>query len=106
MTRIGFIGLGHMGAPMVANLLAYSFSVMVYDVVPTAVQALVQAGASAAASLSELAKACDIVFTMVQTGEQVMQCCHGGQGLFLHLKPDALFIDCSTIDVKISPVLQ
>lgn len=103
--EIGFVGLGHMGQPMVKNLLKAGFSVTVYDVMQEAIQALVMQGAKPARNLAELANS-DIVFTMLQTGQQVKEVCLQENGLFSHLKKDALYIDSSSIEIKITRVLH
>src|SRR3990167_408113 len=106
MTTIGFIGLGHMGTPMVKNLLAKKIKVKIFDVNAKAMELLAKEGATEAASIAEVANDSDVIFTMVQTGEQVKQCCLGPQGIFAHIKTDALYIDSSTIDVKTSKALH
>ena len=60
MSAIAFIGLGQMGAPMAKNLLKQGHQLNVFDVNPQAVQALVESGARAAATPSEIL--CDPVF--------------------------------------------
>lgn len=104
--KIGFIGLGKMGAPMVHNLLKAGMDVTVYDVVPDAVQAMTENGASAAATVAEAAEGMDVVFTMVQTGKQVSEICHGDNGIFRHLPRASLYIDCSSIDVVTTKALH
>ncbi|MCX7124846.1 MAG: 3-hydroxyisobutyrate dehydrogenase [Gammaproteobacteria bacterium] len=106
MKTIGFIGLGHMGTPMVKNLLKNNYTVKVYDVFDKAINNLMSDGAIAAKSLAEIAKNSDVVITMLQTGDQVIQCCTGKKGIFEHLKSSALFVDCSSIDVKSSRELH
>lgn len=106
MSLIGFIGLGLMGGPMVKNLLAKKFTVKVFDVNASAVEAFAKVGATATTTISEVVQESDIVFTMVQTGQQVQQCCLGQDGIFAHLKSGALYLDCSSIDVKTSKALH
>lgn len=107
MKTIGFIGLGHMGNPMVKNLIKSGYTLKVFDLNDEAVKDLVKAGAVAATSLAEIANDSDIVVTMLQTGDQVAQCCLGDEGIFTHLnKPNALFIDSSSIDVTESRKLH
>lgn len=98
MKQIGFIGLGHMGNPMVRNLLKAGYTVHVYDVTAEAMQTCVDQGAQAS-SLTDLATQSDIIFTSVQTGEQVEHICLSKEGIFNHAKPGSLFIDCSSIDI-------
>jgi len=102
---IGFVGLGHMGTPMVKNLLAQGHRVKVYDVIPAAVTALVSAGAIAAKNPIEIADN-EVMITMLQTGQQVSEICLGQQGLFAHAKPNTLYIDSSSIDIAISRELH
>jgi 3-hydroxyisobutyrate dehydrogenase len=99
MLNISFVGLGHMGNPMVRNLLKSGFKIKVYDVVPAAVESVVAHGAIAATTLAEAAAQSDIIITMLQTGQQVSQVCLGEQGLFANAKTDALYIDSSSIDI-------
>jgi len=71
-TRVGFIGVGNMGNPMVGNLRKAGWKVTVYDTDPAKVQAVTSAhGAGAASSLSELAKNSDVVITMLPDGHIV-----------------------------------
>jgi len=101
MTVIGFIGLGHMGTPMVKNLLKNNFEVKVYDVLGESMTALIAEGAIGVQSPAEIAKDADVVFTMLQTGDQVKQSCLGEHGIFAHLnKPTALYIDSSSVDIQ------
>jgi|SRR5579885_537062 3-hydroxyisobutyrate dehydrogenase len=106
MTTIGFIGLGHMGNPMVHNLLKAGFKVYVYDVMPNAIQAVVKDGAIAADSIEFLAEQSDAVITSVQTGQQVADICLTHDGMFTHLKAGKLYIDCSSIDITTTQTLH
>ncbi len=99
MTKISFIGLGHMGHPMAKNLLAAGYSVKVYDIVPEAVDSLVALGAKAATTLRDAAEDADVWITMLQTGEQVSKVCLSEGGLFQFAKKGTLYIDCSSIDI-------
>ncbi len=100
MTTIGFIGLGHMGHPMVDNLLKNKYTVKVFDLVETAVKQSVKSGAAAGKSPGNVAMDADVVITMLQTSDQVKECCLGKSGIFENLnKKGALYIDCSSIDV-------
>lgn len=69
--RIGFIGLGAMGYPMVKNLLAAGYSVTVYDISRDAVRRLTDEGARGAETTVELAKASDVVITMLPADKHV-----------------------------------
>jgi 3-hydroxyisobutyrate dehydrogenase len=106
MTTIGFIGLGHMGQPMVSNLLKAGFKVHVFDVVSSTVDALSKAGAVPQTSIAAVAEHADVLITMVQTGQQVKDIFLGTDGLFSHLKPNNLYIDCSSIDINTTRVVH
>lgn len=97
--KIGFIGLGRMGAPMAHNFQKAGMDVTVYDVVPEAVQAFCKEGGTAAKKISDAVIGMDVVVTMVQTGQQVSALCHDEDGIFKHLGKDALYLDCSSIDI-------
>lgn len=99
MTNIAFIGLGHMGNPMAKNLIKAGFNVKVFDVVPAAMTSLEKEGAKPSKNISDCVKDADVIFTMLQTGDQVKSICLGEEGLFKHAKKNALYIDSSSIDI-------
>jgi 3-hydroxyisobutyrate dehydrogenase len=75
--RVGFVGLGDMGAPMSKHIIAGGFELTVFDLreeamQSEAMQSLVERGARRAADLPTLAAACDIVFICVVNDEQVL----------------------------------
>ena len=95
---IGYIGLGHMGGGMAANLLAKGHSVMVYDLDGAAVQRLVDQGASSAKSPKDLAAACDIIITSLPNSKIVEQVATGPNGIIEGITSGKTYIDMSTID--------
>lgn len=97
--RIGFIGLGHMGTPMVRSLLKANCSVKIFDVVSKLMRPLINEGAQAS-TLIEIAKETDIIFTMLPSGQDVENVWLGAEGLFKSARPNTLFIDSSSIDVQ------
>jgi 3-hydroxyisobutyrate dehydrogenase len=99
MTAIAFIGLGNMGLPMARNLLRAGHQVLGYDVVGSALDAAVKAGARPAASVAEAAAGAECAITMLPEGRHVREVYLGDQGIIARARPDALLIDCSTIDV-------
>jgi len=99
MAKIGFIGVGHMGGPMVLNLLKHNHSVTIFDISKEALKPLQKEGARVASSPLELARSQDFIFTSLQTGDQVKHLCEGSQGIFSVLSPQTIFIDCSSIDI-------
>jgi 3-hydroxyisobutyrate dehydrogenase len=99
MARIGFIGLGNMGLPMVRNLLAAGHEVTAFDLVRTALDAAVAAGAGPAGGAAEAAAAAEVVITMLPEGRHVREVYQGARGVIEAVPDGALLIDCSTIDV-------
>jgi 3-hydroxyisobutyrate dehydrogenase len=97
MARIGFIGLGNMGAPMARNLLKAGHEVAGFDVMAAALDAV--PGARRAASAAEAASGADVVITMLPASTHVRDAWLGAGGLMGAARADALLIDCSTIDV-------
>lgn len=68
---VGFIGLGQIGAPMAGRLVEWPGGLRVFDVRPEAAAALVERGATLAASTAEVGSVCDVVSVMVLDDEQV-----------------------------------
>jgi 3-hydroxyisobutyrate dehydrogenase len=99
MARIGFIGLGNMGLPMVRNLLAAGHAVSVFDVVASARDAAAAAGAGVARSGAATALGAEFVITMLPEGQHVREVYLGADGVIASAAEGALLIDCSTIDV-------
>ncbi len=100
MTSVGFIGLGHMGLPMALNLLKKGYQVVGYDISTESKAAFVAQGGKVVDDLESLAGNKDVMITMLQTPEQVLQVCLGDQGIFKRMQVGALYMDCSTIGVE------
>jgi len=96
--KIGFIGLGTMGGPMARNLIRKGHALVVSDMQPAAVAALVEAGATTAASPREIAAQSEIVVTMLPDAPDVERVALGPDGIVAGLAKGALYIDMSTID--------
>ncbi len=96
--RVGFIGLGIMGAPMARHLLAAGFPLTVHSRSPGPVDALVEAGAVRASSPAELARASDVIVTMLPDTPDVEHVMLGDDGVIAGAAAGSLVIDMSTID--------
>jgi 3-hydroxyisobutyrate dehydrogenase-like beta-hydroxyacid dehydrogenase len=72
-TSVGFIGLGQIGRPMALRLADWPGGLWAYDVVPDAVDALVDAGATRATSIIEVAENSDVICLMVRDDDQVRE---------------------------------
>jgi 3-hydroxyisobutyrate dehydrogenase len=89
--KIGFVGLGNMGAPMAHNLLKAGHAVNVFDLNAQAVQALVDAGAKAAGSPKAAVADVECVITMLPAAAHVRSVLTG-------IAKGVTIIDSSTID--------
>ncbi|CAJ1585222.1 3-hydroxyisobutyrate dehydrogenase [[Mycobacterium] wendilense] len=96
MTTIAFLGLGNMGGPMAANLLAAGHTVRGFDPVEALAQAAAEKGAAVFGSGAEAVDGADVVITMLPNGDVVKRCY---AEILPAAKAGALFIDSSTISV-------
>ena len=96
--RIGFIGLGTMGAPMARNLLKRGFALTVWARRPEAIAPLVSAGAVPGESAAGVASSSDIVMMMVTDTRAVEDVILGSRGIANGARPGVLVVDHSTID--------
>jgi 3-hydroxyisobutyrate dehydrogenase len=94
--KVGFIGLGHMGAPMSRNVQAAGHDLVVHDMRPDAAAGLLEAGASWAGSPRESGADRDVVITMLPGPSQVDEVLLGPGGLLAGLSAGATWIDMST----------
>jgi 2-hydroxy-3-oxopropionate reductase len=104
MTKtIGFIGLGHMGGPMARNLARAGFHVRAFDSRQEAIDSLAsEPGITAADSIAEAARACDVLVTMLPDNEHVSSVMLEAEDAAAKtLAAGSLAIDMSTI----SPVV-
>ena len=99
--KIGFIGLGHMGTAMAANLVKAGHEVTVFNRSPGKSRALIELGAREATGLAE---ACDgeAVITMLANDDAASDITMGGKGIIAHLRKGAIHLSMSTISVALS----
>ena len=90
--KIGFIGLGNMGAPMARNLAKAGHDVMGFDVADVTVDAV-----TIAADVETLASGQDVVITMLPNGAILKDV---AAQILPHMAKGALLLDCSTVDVE------
>ncbi|MCC6959770.1 MAG: NAD(P)-dependent oxidoreductase [Dehalococcoidia bacterium] len=110
ITRVGFVGLGIMGAPMAANLLRAGFIVTVWNRSPSRTQPLVEAGAVGADSPADVAAASEVTISCVTNSGDVEEVALGPGGVIEGAAPGSVYIDCSTISPetarKVAAALQ
>lgn len=96
--KIGFIGLGIMGKPMVHNILKAGYKeVLVWNRSQAPVGACVSYGA-VASTPKEIGESCGVVITMLPNSPQVKEVMLGENGVASYMKPGSVFIDCSSIN--------
>jgi 3-hydroxyisobutyrate dehydrogenase len=96
MKKVGFIGLGNMGARMSTLLLEANYEVIGYDINEEFINQLSPKGLKKAVSLNDITKEIDIIITMLPNGEIVEKVL---DNIVDNLRPETLIVDCSTIDV-------
>jgi 3-hydroxyisobutyrate dehydrogenase len=104
--RIGWIGIGRMGYAMAARLAKQGADLTVWNRTRAKAETLAKHGAKIASALSELA-ACDIVFVMVSTWDDVREVIAGPGGLLAAETPRTrLVVECSSISLEGSAELR
>ncbi len=96
--KIGFVGLGNMGAPMARNLLKAGHDLVVHDVVRANVDAVAAAGARAAASVRDVVAGAELVLTMLPSSPHVRSVYLGEDGVLAAVRAGVVLVDSSTID--------
>jgi 3-hydroxyisobutyrate dehydrogenase len=101
IARIGFIGMGNMGAPMAANLVRGGYQVAVHDIaLERARNFATTHNAHAAETLAALGRDCDLIITMLPSGREVRQVLLEADGgaLVRNLRAGGIVIDMSSSD--------
>lgn len=98
--RLGYVGIGLMGLPMVKRLASLKYAIRAYDIVAEKTAAAAAAGASAAASPADAVQGADLVLLNLPTTDAVEQAVFGENGVASALKPPQLVVDFSTIKVE------
>jgi 3-hydroxyisobutyrate dehydrogenase len=95
-TRIGWIGTGVMGSSMCGHLMAAGYSAVIFNRTLQKTKALAERGATVASSLAELARASDVVFTIVGYPRDVLEVTLGEQGVLASMRPGSVLVDMTT----------
>ena len=95
--RIGVCGIGRMGAALVERLLQQGYAVGVWNRTRAKAEALVAAGATVAATATELARDCDIVISIMSDDAALESAYRGDRGLLAGAGAGKLFIEMSTV---------
>lgn len=100
--KIGFLGLGKMGAPMALRLMAAGHELSVWNRTEARTEPLAREGAIVAGTPAEAELGADVVITMLFDDAAHEEVLFGANGLMDALSPGALHISCSTISVALS----
>lgn len=100
--KIGFIGLGIMGSRMAANLQKHGNSLVVFNRTRAKAEPLLSPCGTFSDSPAKLAEQVDLLFTMLAHPGAVEQAALGVDGFLNHLRPNALWVDCSSVNPSFS----
>jgi 3-hydroxyisobutyrate dehydrogenase/glyoxylate/succinic semialdehyde reductase len=100
--QIGFIGLGIMGSRMAANLLKAEHELKIYNRTIEKAEFLIKDGAQWCDTPAQLAQKVDILFTMLAHPEAINQVAFEDNGFMGSLKPNAIWVECSTVNPSFS----
>src|SRR6266403_1401505 len=100
--KIGFIGLGIMGSRMAANLQKHGYPLVVFNRTRAKAEPLLGPCGTFSDSPAKLAEQVDVLFTMLAHPDAVEQAALGANGFLNHLKANALWVDCSSVNPSFS----
>ena len=100
--KIGFIGLGIMGSRMAANLQKHGYPLVVFNRTRAKAEPLLGSCGTFSDSPAKLAEQVDVLFTMLAHPDAVEQAALGRDGFLDHLKANALWVDCSSVNPSFS----
>jgi len=100
--RIGWVGLGKMGAPMAGNILEAGYPLTVYNRTRAKTRGLADRGARVAHSPGALASDADVIISMVADDRAMEAISVGPEGVLEGAKPGAIFIEMSTVSAVAS----
>lgn len=95
--KVGFVGLGIMGKPMSRNLMKAGHQLVVYDIVQSAVDEIVAAGAARGASAADAAARSEVTITMLPDGPEVEAAVTGPAGVLEGASAGSIVVDMSSI---------
>src|SRR3984893_3250425 len=100
--KIGFIGLGIMGSRMAANLQKHGYSLILFNRTRAKAKPLLGPCGTFSDSPAKLAEQVGVLFTMLAHPDAVEQAALGDNGFLNHLRPNAVWVDCSSVNPSFS----
>lgn len=95
--KVGFIGLGLMGAPMAANVARAGYALTVFNRTPAKAEPLVDLGAVLADTPRSVAARCEVLITMLADAAAVAKVIEGDEGILAGVDGPLVLIDMSTV---------
>src|SRR3989442_705470 len=95
--KLGFIGLGNMGSPIVQRLLDHGYQLVVYDMDIAKAQAIAAQRAIVANNILDLARNSDVILSCLTNDEAVRSVYTGSEGVFAGARPGTVVLEMSTI---------
>lgn len=102
LPKIGWVGAGRMGVPMAGFILKAGYPVLVYSRSAASRAKLVAQGADEATSVAQCAREAEVVFSSISDDIALREVALGLQGVLMNAKPNAVFIDTSTVSAAVS----
>jgi len=102
MAKLGFVGLGIMGRPMMKNLLKAGHSVVAYTRTSSVLDACVADGAERGSDNKDVGARADVIFTMLPDGPEVEEVVLGDGGILDGAKKGSMIVDMSSINPLVS----
>jgi 2-hydroxy-3-oxopropionate reductase len=102
VSKIGFIGLGIMGKPMVRNLRKAGHELVVFDIFSKSVDEMVGDGIERGSSAKDVAARTGLVITMLPDGPEVEQAVLGPAGVLEGVHAGSTIVDMSSISPLVS----
>jgi 3-hydroxyisobutyrate dehydrogenase-like beta-hydroxyacid dehydrogenase len=104
--KLGFIGLGNMGSPIVQRLLDDGYHLVVYDMDIAKAQAIAAQRAIVAKNILDLARTADVILSCLTNDEAVRNVYTGSEGVFAGARPGTVVLEMSTISPESSRELH
>lgn len=102
MQKIGFIGLGVMGALMACNIKKHGYELIIYDINTDVLKKFANDGCVIAATPQKCAMMSDMVITMLPSSSHVQEVALGTNGILDGIHKDSIYVDMSTISPTVS----
>jgi 3-hydroxyisobutyrate dehydrogenase len=100
-TKVGFIGVGIMGAPMAGHLVRAGYSLAVHNRTKDKARALIDGGAQWCDDVAGVAAESDVVVTIIGYPRDVEEVYLGEGGLIRHARPGTFLVDMTTSDPEL-----